>query len=55
MEAVQNILETLQGYIALYGIQVLGAIIIFFVGKYVAGLIRNLVKKLMILFLTLPH
>lgn len=47
MEAVQNILETLQGYIALYGIQVLGAIIIFFVGKYVAGLIRNLIKKLM--------
>jgi len=44
---MEDLLNKLQEWGALYGLQVLGAIVIFVVGRWVAKLVRSLVRRLM--------
>ena len=44
---MENILNTIYGYLATYGLQVIAAVIIFVVGRWIARLIAKLVGKLM--------
>ncbi len=44
---MENILDTLLEYGAIYGIRVLGAILILFIGRWIAGLLRRLVERTM--------
>ena len=45
---MQNILDTIYEYIAQYGLKVVGAIVIFIVGRWIAKLLSNLVEKALI-------
>jgi len=45
---MQNILDTIYEYIAEYGLKVVGAIVIFIVGRWIAKLLSNLVEKALI-------
>ncbi|MDP8217993.1 MAG: mechanosensitive ion channel [Candidatus Theseobacter exili] len=45
---MNEIIQKVYGYIATYGINLLVAVVIFFVGKWVAGLLANLIQKLMV-------
>ena len=45
---MQNILDTIYEYIAEYGLKVVGAIVIFIVGRWIAKLLANLVEKALI-------
>ncbi len=36
---MQEILKTIYGYIAEYGLRILGALVIFLIGKWLAGVI----------------
>lgn len=42
---MQEILRTIYSYIAKYGLKILGALVIFLVGKWLAGVISRLVEK----------
>lgn len=44
---MEDITGTIWTYVSLYGIRIIGAIIIFFVGKWLARLITKIVKRLM--------
>jgi small conductance mechanosensitive channel len=44
---VQGLGSTISSYISIYGIKVRGSIVIFIIGKLVAGFLSNLVKRLM--------
>jgi small conductance mechanosensitive channel len=42
-----NIIPNLQAFAALYGLKIIGAIVIFVVGRWVARALRNMIKKMM--------
>ncbi len=42
---MQEILRAIYGYIAKYGLKIIGALVIFLVGKWLAGVISSLVEK----------
>ena len=42
---MQNIIDKIYEYIAEYGLKVVGAILIFIVGRWIAKLLSNLVEK----------
>jgi len=42
---MQEILREIYGYIAKYGLKILGALVIFLVGKWLAGVVSRLVEK----------
>lgn len=46
-ESVEKIVGTISEFVALYGLRLLGAIVIFFVGKWVAKLLRQIVERTM--------
>lgn len=41
------IIETLQSFVVSYGLNIIGAILIFIIGRWVAGIASNLLKKAM--------
>jgi len=42
---MQGIIETIYVYLAEYGLKVIGAVVIFIVGRWLARLLSNLVKN----------
>ena len=44
---MENVIAKLQEVIVLYGVRILVAIVIFFVGRWIAKLVRNLIDKLL--------
>jgi len=44
---MENIVERLQEWVTFYGLKILVAIAIFFIGRWVAGAVRGIVKKLL--------
>ena len=44
---MQEILEKIYGYIATYGLNVLAAALIFFIGKWLAKVVADLLEKMM--------
>jgi len=44
---MEGILETLKEYAALYGLKIVGAILIFIIGRIVAGMFGKLVRKVL--------
>ncbi len=46
-EEVSKIWEMIQGYVAEYGLKVIAAIAILVIGKWVVGIIRNIINKMM--------
>ncbi len=44
---MQGLSETITGYAINYGIKILGALVIFFVGKWVANVLTRLTRKIM--------
>lgn len=44
---MENLQETIMTYISLYGVRIIGALVIFIVGKWLAGLLTGVVKRLM--------
>lgn len=44
---MEDITKAVWEYVSLYGIRVIGAIIIFVLGKWIAGLVTKIVKRLM--------
>jgi small conductance mechanosensitive channel len=44
---MDNAMVKMQEFVFLYGFKILGAVIILFVGKLIAGFLRNLVQKMM--------
>lgn len=44
---MENLPETIMTYISLYGVRIIGALVIFIVGKWLAGLLTGVVKRLM--------
>ena len=42
-----NIIPSLQAFAALYGLKIIGAIVIFVVGRWVARALRNVIKRMM--------
>ncbi|MHC4483190.1 MAG: mechanosensitive ion channel family protein [Planctomycetota bacterium] len=45
---METIVDTISGYLAEYGLQVLGALAIFFVGRWLAGIISRVVEKTLV-------
>ena len=48
MESMENWTEQIIPYVTLYGLQVLGAIVILVIGRFAAGLTRRIVSKVLI-------
>ncbi|RMF96986.1 MAG: mechanosensitive ion channel family protein, partial [Candidatus Schekmanbacteria bacterium] len=44
---MEGIISTVTGYLAVYGVRVIGSVAIFIVGKWVSGILRKLIKKAM--------
>ena len=44
---MQDVMEKIYEYLATYGLNVLAAALIFFIGKWVAGVVANLLEKMM--------
>lgn len=44
---MEKLTETIATYVSLYGVRIVGAIVIFIVGKWLAGLLTGVVKRLM--------
>lgn len=42
---MEGIISKITGYLAVYGVKVIGSIAIFIVGKWVSGILRRLIKK----------
>lgn len=42
------LIQNLQSIVAIYGVRILGALVIFFIGKWVAHLLSNFLKKTMV-------
>ena len=45
---MQDIIDTIYAYLAEYGLKVVGAVVIFIVGRWIAKLLSNLVEKALI-------
>lgn len=45
---MEDILNKIYGYLATYGLKFIAALLIFFIGKWLAGVVSRLVEKLMI-------
>ena len=45
--SVDTVIETLQKFFTEYGLQVLGAILIFVIGRWVAKALKGIVRRLM--------
>ena len=45
---MENIFEQLMAFATGYGLRIIGAVLILIIGRITAGLLRNLVKKLLV-------